>query len=148
MLYVNRQYPRLSSPRTDTRCRPCPWPGSPAIGSSSPSAPWPLRRATRPRGSCRYRSAASGADQKARSPAVGEQLEALLHRQQEVHRAQAEDRKDVGGQHDERVGGDREDCRDRVHREDQVDDADHRHHYQQRGGHLHTAVHGKKSSPS
>ncbi len=72
-------------------------------------------------------------------------MEALLHpRQQEVHRAQAEDRKDVGGQHDEWVGGDRKDRWDRVHREDQVDDADHRHHYQQRCGHLHAVVHGKK----
>jgi hypothetical protein len=42
--------------------------------------------------------------------------------EQEVHGAQAEDGEHVRGQHDERVGGDREDGRDRVDREDQVGD--------------------------
>ena len=45
-------------------------------------------------------------------------------RQQEVQVAQAEDREDVRGQHDERVFGDREDRRDRIDSKDQVGHGD------------------------
>ena len=55
-------------------------------------------------------------------------------RQQEVHRTQAEDRKQVRGQDDERVGGHREDRRNAVHRENHVAQLDQNQHQQQRGG--------------
>ena len=65
-------------------------------------------------------------------------MEALVHAgEQEVHRAQAEDREHVRCQHDERVGRDREDRGDRVDREDDVDDADQHDHHEQRRGEPH-----------
>ena len=55
-------------------------------------------------------------------------------RQQEVHRAQAEDGEQVRGQHDERVGGHRENGRNAVHGENHVAQLNQNQHQQQRGG--------------
>ena len=52
----------------------------------------------------------------------------------EVEAAQAEDREDVAREDEERVGGDREDRRDRVHREDEVGELDHHQRQEERGG--------------
>ena len=52
--------------------------------------------------------------------------------QQEIQRAQAQHREHVRGEHDERVGGDGEDRRDRIDREDDVGDRDHHQHDEQR----------------
>ena len=55
-------------------------------------------------------------------------------REQEVERAQAEDGEDVGGEDDERVAGDAEDGRDRVHGEDDVGAFDDEQDQEQEGG--------------
>jgi hypothetical protein len=54
--------------------------------------------------------------------------------QQEIHRPQAEDREHIGGEHNQRLAGEREDGRHRVHREDDVAQLqEHQRHQQRRG---------------
>ena len=77
---------------------------------------------------------------------VFEHREALSDpRQQEVHGAQAEDGEQVRGQHDKRIGGDREDCRDTVDGENHVAQFHQNQHQQQRGGEQHPVFTGEEA---
>src|SRR2546430_2944541 len=67
--------------------------------------------------------------------------------EQEIERAQSENREDVRGVNDEAVGGDAKDCRNRINSENQVGNFDHDQYQQQQGSYA-LAVHDREELPS
>ena len=77
--------------------------------------------------------------------AVVQEYEAVGHVcQQEIHCAQAEDGEDVGGEDDERVGGNGKNGRNTVDGEYDITQFDHNQYHQQRAGNALAVFHGKE----